>query len=270
MAWWRPGLPDDSTQMPARLRALLAQNERVVHAQRDHPAFLTLPMAAIFGGLLLVVTASRHLTETGVQLLWYAWLGLFGWALFKFWEWSRRWFIVTDKRIMRSEGTLQTRVSQLMIGLGRDITIEQNLLGELFGFGSFRVESAKDEHPMRHVHWLAHPDTLYRAISATVQSGSGGGTVAPIIGGEGEGGIVMVDHATRNPTQHIHAVDRPRKRARVGQAAGRVLEKFAQIPGPTETPRKYVGQNTNQGIIASMRPQAHQSEGVVQDYGPGD
>ena len=271
MAAVRPLAPEEeSTELPPRLRGLLARGERVVHAQRDHPAFLALPMAALFGGLVLAVAASSHTTEAGARLVWPAWLLLFGWTVYKFWEWSRRWFIVTDKRILRAEGTLRGRVSQLMIALGRDITIEQNIFGELLGFGSFTVESAKDEHPMRHVHWLSRPDKLYRAISATVQGAGGGGgpVVAPIIGGEGEGGIVVVDESTRNPTQRIEVVERPRRaRARMGQVASRALERLAPAPRPPEPTRRYAGQNNNDGIISSMRPEAHEADKAVQDFG---
>lgn len=156
-----------SPQQRASNRYLLPSEHQVVSVRR-HWVVLLLPLAA---GLLALFAAgwiSGSLSGTSgpidnvVWLLALAVVVWFGWRLLEWWE-NR--FIVTDKRILLLSGFLTHRIGMMPLRKVTDMTYERPLIGRLFGFGTFVMESAGQDQALHRVDYLPHPDMLYREVS---------------------------------------------------------------------------------------------------------
>lgn len=283
----------DGSRIPARIGRYFGDAEEIVTGQRAHWAMLLLPVVLLFGGLALVANAAPDATRTGGELLWKAWLILFAWVALRVWLWSQHWVVVTNRRIVHVERTpWSARLSQLMLIMGRDITVDRTLLGDLLGFGTFIFESARDGHPMRQIRYVANPDDLLRVISEAVNGGTagvggpgggpssagpagtrpgareqtaggrGGVLAGVVIGGENEGGIIAIEAPTSNPTEPIPATTPSRPQAPLSPDNGR-----GWAPPWSTIGSRWSGQSHrpgNPGIISSNAPR-HSSPGAIED-----
>lgn len=287
----------DGTAIPTWLARYLADNEEIVTAQRPHPAMLFVPVVVLFGGLIVVVPAAQKASPGGADVLWRIWALLFVWVTWRLWLWSRQWLVVTTRRIVQVEQfPWKARMSQVMIILGRDITVERPVPGELFGFGTFIFESQRDGHPMRRIPYVARPDDLARVIAETLNgplpaaspgpgtqpgrraaAGSRGAPAAQappgvmtgiVIGGENEGGVVLVEPtgAEQRTTHHTEPIPptAPLRAAAPAPSTGtpgaqnRWLQRVSgQWSGQSKNPR-------NPGIISSNPPESY-APGEQQD-----
>jgi len=71
---------------------------------------------------------------------------------------------LTDRRIFRVSGLLTRQVATMPLIALTDIRYEQTVLGRLFGYGHFHVESAGQEQALGSLHFVAQPARFYRIV----------------------------------------------------------------------------------------------------------
>ncbi len=70
-------------------------------------------------------------------------------------------FVITNKRLMSTEGVLSRRVAMMPLLRVTDLRYAQSMLGRLLNYGDFTLESASRRNAMRRIVDLPNPNELY-------------------------------------------------------------------------------------------------------------
>ncbi|HSZ29948.1 MAG TPA: PH domain-containing protein, partial [Pseudonocardiaceae bacterium] len=141
---------------------------------RQHWAFLLKPMVQTVGVVIIAFMLSLLVSRVGrdlwllQSLLWYAAVVAvvyFGWKVL---EWWIEVITVTDKRLMRTSGVIQTKNSMIPITKVTDLTFERPFIGQLLGYGTLRVESAGQKPDLKTIEYVPRPEEVFRAISELI------------------------------------------------------------------------------------------------------
>ncbi|MGF1647164.1 MAG: hypothetical protein ACFCVF_09640 [Kineosporiaceae bacterium] len=156
-------------RLPKRVKDRLAAGERLLlEPLRQHPIVLLRPTSLVVAGLLILYVVSLLNLPTlmfGVAAL--AWLVLLGWGVIRWIEHYFDWVVVTQKRVMRVNGIIPG-VAMLPIGRVTDFKYERDLLGALFGYGTFILESAGQVQALRELEYIREPNKVYEVITAAI------------------------------------------------------------------------------------------------------
>ncbi|MEO6955687.1 MAG: PH domain-containing protein [Antricoccus sp.] len=158
----------------------LLPNERARVAVRRHVLVLAPAIAETIGFIAVALT-----------LLWlFPWVGLihtlsalvilcaavrFGYLVL---EWRMDRIVVTEQRMMVVGGVLTRRVAAIPLLKVTDLTYAKPLIGQLFGYGTFVVESAGQDQAFSQLDYLPRADCLYRQVSNLLFSDQRPGYVA--------------------------------------------------------------------------------------------
>ncbi len=176
----RPGLP----QLPARaskdVAKYLLDDEEAVLAVRRHWAVLIEPTAKflpvfLLGGWLLLLDPENRVTSSAGLIVLVAALGYY---VLRVGEWWMRHFIVSRRRVLLTSGVIVRTVTLLPLRRITDLTWKETLLGQLLGYGTFRFESAGQQHALSEITFLPHADRLYRQVSGLLFGDDYGGGAA--------------------------------------------------------------------------------------------
>jgi hypothetical protein len=153
------------------LRRYMVPGERVLTATHQHWSQLAEPVATTTAGLLLAAWLDTSLTREDAFLtnvLWWGWFILVGRMLWLFLERQHTWFVSTDKRLLLSYGLLNQKVAMMPMAKVTDMSYNRSILGRLFGYGTFVLESAGQEQALREITLVPRPDYIYRTICAVM------------------------------------------------------------------------------------------------------
>ena len=121
---------------------ILEPNEKVIMATR--PLFLWEPLVIIL--VLLVIGAlyaAGQANDVLAGTLLIAALILFVWIVVRWIPWSRRWFVLTDRRVIASWGVLNRNQAALLLERIQDASLTRPFpLRMIRGFGVLHLESA--------------------------------------------------------------------------------------------------------------------------------
>lgn len=81
------------------------------------------------------------------------------------WAFYQRTYLTT-RRVMEVDGFLGTRVNSMPIGHITDVMLRRNPVGELLGYGTFRVESAGQEQALGTLDYLLEPEYFHDLVVA--------------------------------------------------------------------------------------------------------
>jgi membrane protein YdbS with pleckstrin-like domain len=145
----------------------LLDGEPAIIATRRHWAVLvepeakSLPVFVVGGWLFLFDPRNRVTSAVGLLVLLAAllYLGL------RAAEWWMRHFIVSPRRMLLTSGIFVRTVTLLPRRRITDLTWQETFLGQILGYGTFRIESAGQHQALSRVTFLPHADVLYRTIS---------------------------------------------------------------------------------------------------------
>ena len=154
-------------QLPPRaVIRFLMPNERVVIAVRMHPAAIIGSLLLILGGASLAgfVTAVAHGKGGLVLAIWLLWGLLFVWQGWKVATWWRRYFAVTENRLMLVTNLLFTNVAMMPLPKMTELRLRESIFGRMLGYGDFIVESAGPQQTLSHVRFVPHPARMYLDI----------------------------------------------------------------------------------------------------------
>ncbi len=154
------------SRVPHRVRRRLATGERLEVAQHEHSIVLVVPVVIVVVSLIVVYILA-NLTGYApivVSVLGLAWLGVVLWAGYRFWAHSVQWLIITNKRVMRIDGLFE-RVAMLPLPRLTDIAFERTVLGQLFGYGKFTLESAGQIQALREINFVTRPNLTHTKLT---------------------------------------------------------------------------------------------------------
>ncbi len=129
--------PGDSA--PASVNRYLLPHEQQVITVRRHPAVLLGPTAIVLGSLIAAgILSNTSFVTSGAMLaiIWWLWLLVLVWFVWKVAEWSVDYFVITSAR----------------------------LLGRLLGYGTFVMESAGQDQALSKIDFIPYPEQLYLEV----------------------------------------------------------------------------------------------------------
>lgn len=165
--------PGDSA--PTSITRYLLPQEQQVIVVRRHPAILMTPVLFVLGGLILagVLSNSVSSAESGLVVsgIWWLWLILLAWFVWKVAEWSVAYFVITNQRMLLSGGLITRDVAMMPLSKVTDMKYERSPVGRLLGYGMFIAESAGQDQALRTVNFLPYPDQLYTEVCQMIFPG---------------------------------------------------------------------------------------------------
>jgi membrane protein YdbS with pleckstrin-like domain len=176
----RPGPPELPARASKDVAKYLLDDEDAVLAIRRHWAVLIEPTAKflpvfIVGGWLLVLDPENRVTSSAGLIVILASLVYYGLRVV---EWWMRHFIVSRRRVLLTSGVIARTVTLLPLRRITDLTWKETVLGQVLGYGTFRFESAGQQHALSEITYLPHADQLYRQVSGLLFGGDHGGGAA--------------------------------------------------------------------------------------------
>ncbi|WP_336922009.1 PH domain-containing protein [Aquipuribacter sp. SD81] len=165
-----PPVPREFDLVRRRMGTGLVPGERVLVAQHRHPVVLLepvlLPFAVLLGfGTVTPYLGSLDLLRNLIVLGWFALTVRAGW---RFAEWGRDWFVVTDRRLLRLHGILDTKRDMMPLQKVTDMAFERPVWGRIIGYGTFILESAGREQALREIRYVREPERTYEAICVQI------------------------------------------------------------------------------------------------------
>jgi hypothetical protein len=171
--------------LPPRLvRKYLLPTERIVTAVRMHPMAIIVPGILILAGLAFasfVATEAAAGSAGLIKLIWVLWAVLAAWQGWKIATWWRRYFVVTENRLMLITSLLDTDVGMMPLAKVTDMRLRVSSFGRLFGYGEFIVESAGQDQALSRVPFVPYPSQMYQQILSLIfeKKPPGGGEPEP-------------------------------------------------------------------------------------------
>lgn len=148
--------------------------ERRVIRVRRHWAMLLGVLRQTGGIMIGLYLLSRLVSSVAgalwlVQsLLWYAAVAVLLRFAWKVLEWWTEVVVVTDKRLMITSGIIETKNSMMPITKVTDMSFMRPFLGQIFGYGTLRIESAGQKQDLETIKFLPRPEEVFMAISELI------------------------------------------------------------------------------------------------------
>lgn len=71
---------------------------------------------------------------------------------------------ITNRRILETTGFFGSRISSMPLGRVTDISLTRSVFGEVFDFGTLRVESAGQDQALGRIPYLVEPEVFHETI----------------------------------------------------------------------------------------------------------
>jgi uncharacterized membrane protein YdbT with pleckstrin-like domain len=159
--------PTTPRRYPSQVTKLLLPSETVVLLTRKHPASIAGPVSLAAASFLLVLVLSATVARSsgpGLTALWVAWFAAFAWALWKYANWYRTYFIVTTNRLLLKTRVFRTRVGMLPLGKLQELRFDQSVLGRMLNFSDFIFETAGEGQLLRSVEDVPFASQMYQEL----------------------------------------------------------------------------------------------------------
>lgn len=147
---------------------LQGQGEYVVLEVHKHWAASVLAWARFVLSVPIVVSAFAYAGPARWVLV-VGGLALGGQALFRILDEHRDRFVITNMRVFRVHGTLNTQRASVPLGRILDITVKKPLIGRLLNYGHFVFESAAQVQGISEIRFVAAIDARDVTLQDTMQ-----------------------------------------------------------------------------------------------------
>lgn len=139
---------------------LMGQNEEVLVRDRQH-VWVWVPrmvMASVAVAVItvLAVFAAQRLNNNAVLLALALNLIPIIWFVSKFLDWLNEEYIVTNRRIVQTEGVINKSVIDSSLEKINDVVLSQSALGRIMNFGDLEILTASQEG-INHLNLLSDP-----------------------------------------------------------------------------------------------------------------
>ncbi len=119
---------------------------------------LGLPWILLLVGLLVV------LAERYEGFLAWLFVGLVMYSGFTWLDYRWTTFVLTTGRIVRRSGIFTTQTATMNLRALTDIRLDETVMGQLFGYGHFMVESAGQEQAFTELRFVPEPEFFYQLV----------------------------------------------------------------------------------------------------------
>ncbi|WP_017604057.1 PH domain-containing protein [Nocardiopsis alkaliphila] len=158
-----------SNAAPASVNRYLLPHEQDVVTIRRHPAVLIGPVAVVLVALILAGVLSRTIGSgpnggTVLAIIWWLWLLVLVWFVWRVAEWSVDYFVITSARLLLTQGLITRQVNMMPLGKVTDMRFERTLLGRFLGYGTFVMESAGQDQALSKIAFIPYPEQLYLEV----------------------------------------------------------------------------------------------------------
>ena len=157
--------------VPVGVNKFLLPHERQVISVNQHPAVLIRPIFYALVGLAIagwMSSSVAHGNNTVILVIWILWALLLLRLLWKVFDWSENYFVITSQRLLLSEGFLTHKVNMMPLAKVTDMSFQRSAMGRLLGYGEFIVESAGQNQSLRSVDRLPYPEQLYLEVCGLI------------------------------------------------------------------------------------------------------
>jgi Bacterial PH domain len=168
---------------PRLVNKYLLPSEKIVTAVRMHPIAVISPVIVILAGALVAGFVTESAAQAGnvggTPIIWILWAVLAVWQGWKVATWWRRYFVVTENRLMLITSLLDTDVGMMPLAKVTDMRLHQTTFGHTLGYAELIVESAGQDQALSRVNFVPYPSQMYQEILSLIFSpkpaGSNGG-----------------------------------------------------------------------------------------------
>ena len=126
------------------LERLLIPDETVLYRAR-RSVYPTFGGPALGFALAVAAAALLSLLPGAIALVWLLPLVPALWIGWRYLFWVNKIYLVTNHRVLKLEGVLAKSHSDAALDKINDMTLEQGLLGRLFGYGDLAIATANEE-----------------------------------------------------------------------------------------------------------------------------
>jgi uncharacterized protein YjbI with pentapeptide repeats len=159
--------------LPDWLRKYLFPTERVVKAVRMHPIAVISPVIVILAGALVagfVTEAAQSGSGRLVQVIWVLWAVLAVWQGWKIATWWRRYFVVTENRLMLVTSLVNIDVGMMPLAKVTDMRLHQTRFGRALGYAEFIAESDGQDQALilSRIKFVPYPSQMYQLILSLI------------------------------------------------------------------------------------------------------
>lgn len=131
-------------------------------------------MAMVLGGLILAGALSNTVAEhsgTLLAVIWWAWLVLLVYLVWKVAQWSVDYFVVTNQRMVYTYGLITRKVAMMPLGKVTDMSFQRSPAGRMLGYGTFILESAGQDQALREINYIPYPEQVYLEVCGMIFPG---------------------------------------------------------------------------------------------------
>ena len=157
--------------LPSVVSEYLMPTENVVLSVRMHPVAIIRPVVLILLSLMgaaFVAEAAPPADSGIVTLTWILWGVVFLWQGWRLITWWRRYFVVTENRLMLITSLFDTDVGMMPLAKVTDMRLHRTTFGRIFGYGEFIVESAGQDQALSRVQPVPYPTQMYQEILSLI------------------------------------------------------------------------------------------------------
>jgi uncharacterized membrane protein YdbT with pleckstrin-like domain len=155
---------------PREIDEYILPTERRIIRVREHWAVMLNPILQSAAVLLLIVVAERTLPDSVFldNLAFYgALVVVVRFTILVLLWWVER-IVVTDKRVMKSEGIIVHKVGMMPLSKVTDLSFVRSLNGRIFGYGKIVIESAGQNQAFDEIDYIPRPEEIYEALTELV------------------------------------------------------------------------------------------------------
>ena len=167
----------DQTHVPKELSRYLIPAETIIFVLHRHWIVLLEPSLTAIAGLGGVALVGSKAPGTLSRIMFVVWVLLLFRLAFHVFEWHHEVFLATSSRLMLVHGLLTRKVDIMPMTKVTDMRYDRSLVGQIFGYGVFILESAGQDQALSRINFIPDPDLHYQQISAVIftpeQRGSG-------------------------------------------------------------------------------------------------
>jgi hypothetical protein len=155
--------------VPKELGKYLIPTESIIFVIRRHWIILVEPVLSTLLGLFVVAFISMKADSlTLAEILFGLWVLLFLRMMWEILEWSREYFLATNRRLMLVHGLITRTVDIMPMAKVTDMRYDRTVTGQLFGYGIYVLESAGQDQALSTINFIPDPDRHYQQISAVI------------------------------------------------------------------------------------------------------
>lgn len=159
--------PGDSTPASVNRYLLPHESQARVITVRRHPAVLLKPFGLVFGGLIVAGLLTNTVAAgsgTLLTVVWWAWIVIVIWFVYKVADWAVQYVVVTSHRLLMATGLVTRKVAMMPLSKVTDMSFQRSLLGRMLGYGEFILESAGQDQALRVITYIPYPESLYLEV----------------------------------------------------------------------------------------------------------